>query len=335
LYSDPIVSVLMPVCNAEPYIEEAIESILNQTYKSFEFIICYDESSDNSLKIIKKYKERDVRIVISYGQGRGLIAALNDGLKLSVGRYIARMDADDVSCITRLEHQVRFLDRNSEVGVCGTWVEVFGEVQRNSIWKPPINDMELKTKLLFSVPFAHPSIMMKNELIRQHDLEYNEEYDTMEDYKFWVDISKHTKFSVIPKVLLKYRYLKTSLSKTADRDHEKRFLAIQKVFAKVLEELNLKNTEKENRLHFLIGLNERIAPGKIDLDFLNSYLNKLIEANKVTKVFHQKYLEQYLEKKFLVVIFYIIKKIDLNFLRAFFYKRFWMGIANVLAKKIH
>ena len=140
----------MPVYNAEPYLEEAIESILNQTHKSFEFIICYDESSDNSLKIIKKYQEKDVRIVIYYGQGRGLIAALNDGLKLSIGQYIARMDADDISCVTRLEQQVKFLDGNSGVGVCGTWVEVFGEVQRNSIWKSPTTDVALKTMLLFS-----------------------------------------------------------------------------------------------------------------------------------------------------------------------------------------
>lgn len=322
---DRMISVLMPVYNSEKYLEEAILSILNQTYRNLELIISYDESTDESLKIIKNFEARDSRVIVSYGERRGIIKALNDGLKLSKGKYLARMDADDISLPNRFDTQVQFMEANPNIGVCGSWIEIFGLFKKNYVLKYPLSNDLLKLKLLFSVSFAHPSVLIKNELILKHDLKYNEAYDTIEDYKFWLDCSEHTNFGMVPEVLLHYRHLETSLSKVAEKDSNKRYIAHKKVFSEILERLSIKNSEQENKLHFTIGLNTRIAKENIDLKFLNSYLTKLIEANKSNKIFDEKLLRWLLAKKFLIVVYYKIKTKDYSFLNAIFYKFFWLA----------
>ena len=177
MIDNPLVSVVMPVYNAQKYLNKAIDSILAQTYKDFEFIIINDGSTDNSLQIIKKYQKKDKRIIVKNKKNKGIVAALNDGIKLSRGKYLARMDADDISLPSRFEVQVNFMEKNSKIGVCGTWVEVFGEINKNYLLKFPINNELLKIRLLFSVPFAHPSIMMRRDLVVQYNLQYNKKYD--------------------------------------------------------------------------------------------------------------------------------------------------------------
>jgi glycosyltransferase involved in cell wall biosynthesis len=330
---DGMISVLMPVYNSGKYLEEAIKSILNQTYENFELIISYDESSDNSLEIIKKYESLDSRIIVSYGKGRGIIKALNDGLKLAKGQYLARMDSDDVSHKTRFDSQIKFMETNPEIGICGTFIKIFGKSLNDYILKYPISDKLLKLKLLFSVSFAHPTVLIRHELLKKHDIKYDENYELIEDYKLWVDMSNYTKFGMVPEVLLDYRHLETSLSKTAEKEIETRYIAHKKVFTEVLKKLNIKNNEKENRLHFIIGLNKRIEKEKIDLHSLNRYLNKIIEANKSKNFFDDKYLKLFMAKKFLVVVYFKIMNKDLSFLGAIFYKFFWSAPYVILSNK--
>ncbi|MFW2555408.1 glycosyltransferase family 2 protein [Aliarcobacter butzleri] len=330
-----LISVILPVYNGREYLSEAIESILNQTYTNFEFIIINDGSKDDSLQIIKEYERKDERIVVISRENKGLISTLNEGIANAKGKYIARMDQDDISLPRRFEEQIKFLEKNLEIGVCGTWVEVFGDNRNPILWKMPINDDELKVRLLFSVTFAHPSVMMRKGLINQYNLRYNEKYINAEDYKFWLDFSKYTKFVNIPKVLFRYRYLETSISRVADNaKDEHRYKTISSIFKEVLDELNIKNTEEENRLHFTIGLNERISKVDINLKLLNSYLNKLIDANKKKQVFNQKYLEQFLAKKFLIVVYYKIKKRDFSFFGAIFYNLFWLASKNIIKDRL-
>ena len=111
MIDNPLVSVVMPVYNAQKYLNKAIDSILAQTYKDFEFIIINDGSTDNSLQIIKKYQKKDKRIIVKNKKNKGIVAALNDGIKLSRGKYLARMDADDISLPSRFEVQVNFMEK--------------------------------------------------------------------------------------------------------------------------------------------------------------------------------------------------------------------------------
>ena len=109
-HSLPAVSVIMPVYNSEEFLKTSIESILSQTFRNFELIICYDDSSDRSLEIVEEYQKSDYRIKVSKGRNRGLVKSLNDGLRLSKGRYFARMDSDDISAKERLGIQLKFMD---------------------------------------------------------------------------------------------------------------------------------------------------------------------------------------------------------------------------------
>jgi len=332
---NPMISVILPVYNAKKYLDEAINSILTQTFKDFEFIIINDGSTDNSLNIIEHYRKKDNRIVLISRENKGLISSLNEGIKKSKGKYIARMDADDISLSTRFEEQYNFLEKNLDIGVCGTWAEVFKKGSQSRFLKHPITHDELLTRLLFSVPFAHPSIMMRKELFDRYNLEYNLEYKNAEDYKFWLDISKYTKFGNIPKVLFKYRYLESSVSRQADnkRDDE-RFNTISKIFTEILDQLNIKNSEDENRLHFILGLNERIAKEKLDLKVVNNYIIKIINANKQAQYFDEEFLSRYLVKKYLLVVYYKIKNKDKTFVNAIFYKLFWMAVLNIIKDKV-
>ena len=121
----PKVTVLMPVYNARFYLSKAISSIINQTFKDFEFLIFNDGSTDNSADIIYSYNDRRIRFFNSE-QNFGYVYHLNYGIEIAKGEYIARMDADDISFPTRLEKQVAFMDKNPEVGVCGTWFKIYG-----------------------------------------------------------------------------------------------------------------------------------------------------------------------------------------------------------------
>ena len=323
--SSHLISVLMPVYNSEKYLDEAINSILQQTYSNFELIISYDESQDDTLKIINKYKSKDLRIIVSYGKRRGIIGALNDAMSISKGTYIARMDADDISLPQRFEKQVKFMQEHLEIGVCGSWIEVFRDFEKSYILKYPATNDLLKLKLLFSVPFAHPSVLLRREIMLKHGLKYNESYDTIEDYKLWLDLSKYTRFGNIQEVLLKYRHLDTSLSKLANLDSNKRYLANKKVFTELLSMLNIKNTEEENKLHFTLGMNTRIAEEHINLEFLNNYLKKLIKANNKKNLFDEQALKIYMAKKFIVVTYSKAIRKDLSFLSAIFYRFFWQA----------
>jgi len=331
----PKISVIMPVYNASKYLSEAIQSILTQTFFNFELIISYDKSSDNSLEIIKRYQNIDDRIVLLTGDARGLVRSLNDAINISRGEYIARMDADDISMPNRFEDQLEFMESNLNVGVCGSWIEVFGENIKNSLWKLPTSNDEIKTRLLFSVTFAHPSVMMRKGLIDGYNLYYKEEYKFAEDYKFWLDFSHLTQFANISKVLLRHRYLESSASRVSESEkNDIRYNVIKKIFEKVLDKLNIKNTEEENRLHFILGLNERIEKEDVDLKFLDVYLNKVVESNRKKNVFNQKYLEQFLAKKFLTVVFFKIKRKKIELFSILRSKYFYIGLISVLKEKV-
>lgn len=333
--NNPLVSVIMSVYNSEKYLAEAIESILNQTYTNFEFIIINDGSTDKSLAIIEKYKIQDERIVLISRENKGLPYSLNEGIEKAKGKYIARMDADDISLPTRFEEQVKFMEENSKISICGTWAEVFGKDMKTKFLKQPTNNDDMKVRLLFSVCFAHPTVMIRKYILDKYNLKYNLDYVNAQDYELWSRISEVTTMANLPKILLKYRISENSITSVTDSQKIKlRYKLLSDVFNRYIEQLGIINTEEENRLHFTIGLNERISKADINLKFLNSYLNKIIEANKKTKVFDEKYLEQFLAKKFLIVVYYKIKKRDFSFFGAIFYNLFWLASKNIIKDRL-
>lgn len=215
--SDTLVTVLMPVYNAERYVAEAIESILNQTYRDFEFIIINDGSTDQSEEIIQRYN--DSRIVyVRNERNIRLVATLNKGIKMASGKYIMRMDADDISSIDRMKLQVEFMELHPEVGVCGSFLSVFGETIKPYLSKRPKNDKDIRSSMLVNNPLGHPNVIIRKSVLVKNDIWYDENYYRMEDWGLWISLMPYCKFYNIQKPLLRYRYVETSESRLNSKD---------------------------------------------------------------------------------------------------------------------
>ncbi len=205
-----MISVVMSVYNAEKHLDEAIQSILNQTYKNFEFIIINDGSTDKSLEIIEKYKSQDTRIVFISRENRGLVASLNEGIELAQGKYIARMDADDISLPQRFEKQIHFMKEN-ELDVCGSWISKFRGSSNLGITKYPEDDANIKFRLLFMSSFAHPTVIFKKSIL---DTDSKYRNVKAEDYQLWTELAlAGFRMGNVPQILLKYRVHKNQLTK--------------------------------------------------------------------------------------------------------------------------
>jgi glycosyltransferase involved in cell wall biosynthesis len=209
----PLISVVMPVYNAERYLNDSIQSILNQTFKDFEFIIINDGSTDHSKKILEKFKKEDKRIVlINNTKNLGLQKTLNRGLKIAKGRYIARMDADDISLPNRLGIQFSYLEKNKDIFLIGGSAIVIDEEGEKigSLLKGN-NPKKIQKKLLKYNPFVHPSIMFRNT----KEFFYREKFICSEDYDLYLRMISNKKLIVnIPDFLIRYRITKNSFVST-------------------------------------------------------------------------------------------------------------------------
>jgi glycosyltransferase involved in cell wall biosynthesis len=213
----PLISVLLPVYNAENYIRASIESILNQTYSNFELIILNDGSTDGSEAIIKEFKDKRIHYV--FHQNRGLAKTLNVGIKLSNGSIFARQDADDISLPNRFEEQIHFLNEHPTVMLLGTGAQIIDEKGnlQQAFHNHPTLSAELKTDLLFNNPFVHSSVMIRKEVL---NLSGNYTADIFEDYTLWSAIAETSEIRNLADCLVHYRQVQSGISQTTS-DYKK------------------------------------------------------------------------------------------------------------------
>ena len=210
--TSPLVSVIMPLYNAEAYLREAIDSILAQTYTNFELLLLNDGSSDKTEEICLSYK--DPRIKYHFHKNIGLAGTLNKGLDLSTGVYIARQDQDDIAHKKRFEKQVNYLETHASVILLGTWAKVFSDAEpfiklHDHATHPAI----LKFDLMFDNPFVHSTIMFRKKDIEQVG-PYNADRSFFEDYELWSRFSQKGDVANLQDVLLDYRHHDKGLSKS-------------------------------------------------------------------------------------------------------------------------
>lgn len=234
----PKVSVVMSVYNGECYLEQAVESILTQTFTDIEFIIIDDGSTDGTGEFLTGYATQDSRITIIRNEPNiGLTKSLNKGLALAQGKYIARMDADDISLPERLARQVHFLETQPEVGVLGTaiqGVDNAGKLHQTRLF--PTTSAVLKWRLCFENPIAHPAVMMRREVVKQAN-GYNVEMTTSQDYDLWQRLSGVTRLSNLPEVLLYKRAHNNNVTYTqGDDQRQNAFKISQRMMSELLEE---------------------------------------------------------------------------------------------------
>lgn len=207
----PLISVVMSCYNRQNYVAQAIESILNQTYTNFEFIIIDDCSTDNTYKIIKKYVKRDKRIIALRNKvNKGIVYALNRGLRLAKGKYIARMDDDDISLPQRFEKQVKYMEENPDVVVLGSDVKSFCDEDKDySPWVDAFDADELALILNFKCSISHPNVIIRKDFLDKHSLSYLKEYEFAEDYALWAQVMlKGGKIENLKEPLLLHRVSK-------------------------------------------------------------------------------------------------------------------------------
>jgi glycosyltransferase involved in cell wall biosynthesis len=206
----PLVSVVMSVYNGERHVREAIESILNQTFRDFEFIIVNDGSADRTRKILESCK--DGRVVLIHQENQGLTKALNKGISLARGKYIARQDADDVSKPERLAKQAAFMEENQAAGLVSSWFEFIDERgNKTRIGQTPTDNAVIKERLIKINQFCHGAAMIRKEAVDTVGA-YREFFKYAQDHDLWLRIAEKYEVWNLPEPLYSYRVLDKAIS---------------------------------------------------------------------------------------------------------------------------
>lgn len=221
---EKLVSVIMSIYSEkERWLKESIDSVLNQSYTNFEFIIINDNPERKlNTSILNNFKLIDKRIIVINNQKNfGLTKSLNIGLKIAKGEYIARMDADDICNLNRLKKQVFFLELHKDIGFCGSYVKLFSDDLSifNKKLMYPVNDKQIRVQMLFSNALAHPTIMLRKALFMKNNaLNYNESLKRAQDYDIWSRALVFTKGFNMPEFLLDYRISVSQISSLGKKE---------------------------------------------------------------------------------------------------------------------
>ena len=287
--SFPKVSIIMSVYNGEKFIEETIESIFKQDYKNFELIIIDDASTDNTAEIVNSFKD-DRIIFVKNKINMRLAHNLNTAIKLSSGKYIARIDADDIFLKKRLVEQVKYMESNPDILVLGGYAKQFGN--ENKLLKYPLSYELIKTSLLFENSLCHPAIIFRNDPVKIH---YNPEFVASQDYELWSRIIWDNKIENIPKKVIKYRIHENQTKHLLKKEQGSgaryaRIAMLKKV---------LNNLSKEQEDLFISACNIHSGKTKNELEEISNLFKYIIKENRNKKIYNQELLDKVIDKVYL------------------------------------
>lgn len=269
----PLVTVIMPVYNGGVYLRDAMESILNQEFSNFEFLIIDDGSTDDSIDIVRSYKDSRI-LLICNTSNLGISEAVNRGIENAHGLYIARMDCDDISLPERLKVQVTFMQENPQIDVCGGFIKTLGE-KHEQIWPYEAKSDEIKCMLLFRSALANPSVVMRKSIFLDTEIRYNRSFRYAQDYDLWVRLAQKTSFANIPDVLLYYRLHSCQVSTQHNKEQQVNADVIR---LRQIHALGIKPTQQEFEVHQI--LSRGTFPDNLEfIELANAWLNKLKAAN--------------------------------------------------------
>lgn len=275
------VSVLMAVYNCDKYLRQAINSILNQTWEDFEFIIVDDGSTDNSSQIIRDFCDPRIKI-ITCKENCGVAHARNLGLQACTSDYIAIMDADDIAFSDRLKQQYEFLMEHNDIdGVYAKFQQV--DIEGNPIYgewpEAYYNYKYVKAYMILDNTIANPVVMFSNKIVKKYNLKYDETQKIASDYKFWIDYLKYGKIVGMDKVLCYYRLRNHSLYNNAPLNN--RIESKRRLTSYIFEQLGFEFTKEEkNILIKVFGVNGEIL-SKEDMIGLYEALIKMAKQAKM------------------------------------------------------
>ena len=281
----PQISVVLPVYNGEKHLHQAIESVLKQTFKDFEFIIINDGSTDNSINIIESFKDSRIRLIIN-NKNLKLIHTLNAGFKLAKGKYIARMDSDDIAHKKRFEKQIEFLEKNPDISVLGTGFEVIDNPDKKILYEK--NNIDIKWKQLYECHILHPSVMLRRSTFIENNYFFDKNYEHCEDYELWTRVSKKHQLANLKENLMYYREWEDNISHKHKNTQEKNSIIVRKnIFKWIGADLN------ELEINLFRELSYQNYSSKINI--VKDLLEKIYLANKKSKYFPERYMDKKLK----------------------------------------
>ena len=270
-------SVLLPVYNAEKTLKAAVDSILAQSFTDYEFLIIDDGSTDSSVDIINSYSDKRIQL-IELEKNQGLISALNFGLQIATGKYLARMDADDIAFPERLATQIEFMESNQEIIACGSSIVNFNEKSESEITYPNKHNNIVVSIMLFERALCHPTMVLRLDLLKKHSVKYDTQYPYCEDYALWIELSRYGKLANIEEPLLKYYRHAGQVSKTKAKQQSintQRLLTNKFPALYETEDLILKQYQE-------------LALG--DGDILSIYSNRKLISKTLSQLYNQKFV---------------------------------------------
>lgn len=293
----PILSIVMPVYNRADYLRESLESILNQSFSDFEFIIIDDGSSDGSVEIIQSYKDERINLFVN-SENKGIVYSRNRGLKEAEGKYTAMFDSDDIALPDKFEKQTDFLEKHPDYAMCGTWVKWIDENGQltGEKWKLPAPPEKIPAIMLFRNYFVQPTVVIRREAIPEGG--YSEGFDIVEDSKMWFDVSLKHKVANLPEYLLHYRVHSGNVSNRSEKHirNSKKFIAYQ------LGKLNIRASDEELDLHLKLKGSEKITSLN-ELDNYEKWMLKILRANDSVNLYDKKILRKVVFNRWLKVCY--------------------------------
>lgn len=288
------VTVLMPTYNVAPYVEEAIGSVLRQTFSDFELLVVDDASTDDTLARVRAIEDPRIRIA-AFDNNVGLAENLNRGLALIDTELVARMDGDDIAEPYWLEHEVAILDSHPDIGICSGGFERFGTVK--SLVRFPESHEDSMANMLFECSVIVPTFRMS--LYRDHGLRYSTEAFPAEDYRFWAECLRVTKIYNLQETLFHYRMHPTQIC-TARREEQQKKVAEVRLF--MLEWLSADFSEEEK--HYYTG--QFMAPqiaSRQDYRERQAFCQKMVEKNRSVGHFDEAALRRRLDKHLTLTLY--------------------------------
>lgn len=312
------VSVLIPVYNAEKYIDNTLKSIFEQTFQNFEIIIVEDCSTDGSLQKIQKYKDERIKIICN-DKNRGIAYSRNKGLANCTGKYIALLDDDDIALNTRLERQISFLEDHDEIDAVGgnaQWIDEHDHIVRDTIdlVKDPCM---IRMFLLFRNIFNNSEMTFRRDIVIENNMKYQDHCFGLEDYLFWIEFSKVGKISNISDLVLKKRVRSdnetANMRKNRMEDRKKKYLDFQ-IYSLALDGFQLEKADEIILANFFAE-EAHICRNEGELRCLSEFLIRILkQAENLHKDFYS-----YMERWFEDLLYWNLENMKINYLEEWKY----------------
>ena len=287
----PLATVLLPVYNAEKYLAEAIESILNQTFSNFELLIINDGSTDESLKVIQSYNDERIRL-LNLEQNVGLVNALNIGLNEVHSEFIIRADADDICLPNRFKEQVSYMLENQQIGACGSWFDNMdntGEKKGGARYEPLEETIRLKH--LYQIHISHGTAIIRASVLRKNDISYSSDFNHAEDYDIFDRISEVSQLANIQQVLYVVRLHDSNVSKTFNDVQKDNSLGVKR---RIFQRLGITDIDDAEILMYQELQHQNYNQLRSKSNEVLGLLNKMFTANGKSKKFKEEFLRLHL-----------------------------------------